>query len=276
MAPASKLIARLAAGKGELLAQQLAVNRIFRENQTTEGAPIPRHIIAVEDVTHGLGLDSADEQAVQQIILDTNAHFDQTTQTHRMTLARASFVTTLRAMPHISSDIRMELTKRVIAYWRRNTQTDYGKPPTIRTITVKSEPTLTIGAGFRKAGAYIGPRGGKWADAKHTIPWKDPVLERKRGLLVQIERSLTAATRSASRSLDSRDDDAMRAAGHDVRKVRERLSRVAGEHEIHAKSPGSLGKQYRTLEKRIAGLEAELRSTPSKEMEALATKTIRQ
>lgn len=26
---------------------------------------------------------------------------------------------------------------------------------------------------LEKAGPYIGPRGGKWADAKHTIPWKE-------------------------------------------------------------------------------------------------------
>jgi hypothetical protein len=26
---------------------------------------------------------------------------------------------------------------------------------------------------FVKAGPFIGPRGGKWADAKHTIPWKE-------------------------------------------------------------------------------------------------------
>lgn len=27
---------------------------------------------------------------------------------------------------------------------------------------------------LQKAGPFIGPRGGKWADAKHTIPWKEP------------------------------------------------------------------------------------------------------
>jgi hypothetical protein len=27
---------------------------------------------------------------------------------------------------------------------------------------------------LRKAGPFIGPRGGKWADAAHTIPWKEP------------------------------------------------------------------------------------------------------
>jgi len=146
MAPTNKIRARLVAGKGGLLDPQLAANRIFRQNMTTEDAPLPRHIVTIEDVTAGLGLDSADEQAVQRLIVDTNAHFDQTQQTQRIALARERFVTVLRAMPYISSDIRMELTKRVIAYWRRTTQTDYGKVPTIRSIAVKSEPTLVIKA----------------------------------------------------------------------------------------------------------------------------------
>lgn len=28
---------------------------------------------------------------------------------------------------------------------------------------------------MEKAGPYIGPKGGKWADPEHTIPWKEPV-----------------------------------------------------------------------------------------------------
>lgn len=42
-------------------------------------------------------------------------------------------------------------------------------------------PPATIEASIRmlehltKAGPYIGPRGGKWADAKHTQPWKEGV-----------------------------------------------------------------------------------------------------
>jgi len=27
---------------------------------------------------------------------------------------------------------------------------------------------------LRKSGPYIGPRGGKWADPEHTIPYKEP------------------------------------------------------------------------------------------------------
>ncbi len=32
-----------------------------------------------------------------------------------------------------------------------------------------------------KGGPYIGPRGGKWADAKHTVAWKDDAAPKKKG-----------------------------------------------------------------------------------------------
>lgn len=35
--------------------------------------------------------------------------------------------------------------------------------------------------GLEKAGPYIGPRGGKWADPQHTIPWKDSGTRDKSG-----------------------------------------------------------------------------------------------
>jgi hypothetical protein len=28
-----------------------------------------------------------------------------------------------------------------------------------------------------KAGPFVGPRGGKWADAAHTVPWKEPTAK---------------------------------------------------------------------------------------------------
>ena len=36
-----------------------------------------------------------------------------------------------------------------------------------------SKGTELLKSYLSKAGPYIGPRGGKWADAKHTIPWSD-------------------------------------------------------------------------------------------------------
>ena len=44
-----------------------------------------------------------------------------------------------------------------------------GKDPVPRRAN-KSDVALVID--LEKAGPFIGPRGGKWADAKHTIPWK--------------------------------------------------------------------------------------------------------
>lgn len=40
---------------------------------------------------------------------------------------------------------------------------------------VKTSDKSAVGEGekLEKAGPYIGPRGGKWADPKHTIPWKE-------------------------------------------------------------------------------------------------------
>ncbi len=37
---------------------------------------------------------------------------------------------------------------------------------------LKSEDAIDALEALSKAGPYIGPKGGKWADAKHTIPWK--------------------------------------------------------------------------------------------------------
>jgi hypothetical protein len=44
-------------------------------------------------------------------------------------------------------------------------------------VTVRAGETseivdLTFLHELKKSGPFIGPRGGKWADAKHTIPWK--------------------------------------------------------------------------------------------------------
>lgn len=42
--------------------------------------------------------------------------------------------------------------------------------------------------GARAGGPYIGPRGGKWADPAHTIPWKDPEPRKKSARELEDER----------------------------------------------------------------------------------------
>lgn len=41
-----------------------------------------------------------------------------------------------------------------------------------------------------KSGPYIGPRGGKWADAKHTIPWKESEHQRSGKIEIKPHKSL--------------------------------------------------------------------------------------
>jgi predicted RNA methylase len=41
---------------------------------------------------------------------------------------------------------------------------------------------ISMFAAPKQAGPFIGPRGGKWADAAHTIPWKDPAEAKEKPL----------------------------------------------------------------------------------------------
>jgi hypothetical protein len=63
--------------------------------------------------------------------------------------------------------------------------------------------------GMEKAGPYIGPKGGKWADAKHTVPWKEkkkksvPKFEQVNKLTDEYNKVWDAAF-SAQKGSDSR------------------------------------------------------------------------
>jgi hypothetical protein len=59
----------------------------------------------------------------------------------------------------LDPDLRRELFARSMSLWK------HGR-------VSKSVSVVTAGE-LKKAGPYIGPRGGKWADPKHTIPWKE-------------------------------------------------------------------------------------------------------
>jgi len=164
-----KLRALGRSGMGELQALTIAVNKLFR-TEDEFGRP-PPHVITVEDVTRGIVIDPVDQEKIQQLVTNTSAHFDQKSQTQRLFHARGRLTEVLRhSYKHIESDTRMELVRRAVAYWKRNGQTDYGKDPTVRW---RKSMRLVIPrqrSALHKA-LFIGPRGGKWADAKHTIPW---------------------------------------------------------------------------------------------------------
>lgn len=153
LAPTNKLRALAASGKGELLAEQREAAKLFRTR--SELSEPPRHVVTETDVVRGLGLSQADQQKVIRLVTDTNAEWNQKTQTQRIFLARSRLVEVLRSMKYIPSDTRLELVKRAIQYWKRTWQTDYGKPPTIRYVARKSmDPSLHKAYGQAASGSH--------------------------------------------------------------------------------------------------------------------------
>lgn len=128
-----KLRQLAAAHMGEAGALQLQVARLMRtEEEDPLLSPTP-HVVFIDDVTRGLGLEYADEQRIQSLVNDSVPSFSQKTQTQRIMFARGRLVSTLRdALKHIDSNHRDEIVRRAMVYWRKNYQTAYDKEPTVR------------------------------------------------------------------------------------------------------------------------------------------------
>lgn len=130
-----KLRRMAASGLGEAGAMAAEVTRMMRVDPDADdprARPTP-HVVDIDDVTRGLGLEAADEQRVQRLVTDTSVAYSQKTQTPRMLHARGRLVSTMRdAMRHIPADARDEVVRRASVFWKRNNQTDYGRVPTVR------------------------------------------------------------------------------------------------------------------------------------------------
>ena len=143
----TKLRYRAAAGLGEYQAAQIAVQRMMRT--TDEHAEPPRHVVVIEDVTRGLGIDPVDAQRIRNVIENTNVTFLPKTQTMRLSLAKGRLVEMLRAMrERVDGDVRMEITKRAMSWWRKSADTDLSRSRTVGAIQWKKSerPRLLIKA----------------------------------------------------------------------------------------------------------------------------------
>ena len=147
---------------GELRAQQNAVNRMMRTKKENRTGPTPRHVITVDDVTRGLGLDYVLNQRIHKIVKDASPSFSQKTQTQRLMHATGSFVTFLKTLTELSSDVRQELVKRAKAYWKRTYQTDYGKNPTVKLVYKSKVPSPRVHLVVTADDLQKGSRGGKY------------------------------------------------------------------------------------------------------------------
>ena len=190
-------------GAGEPGGIQHFINRMFRTEEDKHGRRQKPHIMDEKDVTKSLGLDNTDELKIQNILTNTRADFATSPhlRSQRLQHARSRLSDFLVKTKRIPSDVRMEINKRAMVWWRKFGKTDYEGTPMIRHVVMKAQvvsPTL-----LKAGGPYIGPRGGKWADAKHTIPWKAKKLGGKiRSVIysvVQMEPGSTLGVRDEGR-----------------------------------------------------------------------------
>jgi len=129
MASPARLRERARAGLGEFQSEQLMAQRLFRTKPET--AEAERHVVLIDDVTRGLGLQQADEQRIQKAIVDTNPSFSPKTQTQRLFHAQGKLTELLRSMKSVPSDARLEIAKRARAWWKKQYDTDLNRNRTV-------------------------------------------------------------------------------------------------------------------------------------------------
>ena len=178
-------------GVGVQGAIQHQVNLIFRTEP--EGKTPLKHIVDLQDVTKGLGLDETDREKVERILTEVRVDLESI-GSPRIVFGREQLSEFLQKTKRIPSDVRMEIRRRAMEWWRKNGHTTYEGKPMIRHMVSKSyrfgmrksmignkaeppKPEAKGEKGESKGGGggapYIGPRGGKWADPQHTIPYTD-------------------------------------------------------------------------------------------------------
>lgn len=178
-ADANKLRAWTDSGMGRLGEESRILQRIFRTEE--EGKRPPPHVVTVDDVTRGLGIDGTDRDTIHKLLTETRADFGVTEKLRypRYAFALRALSEYLTKTGRFTGDQRMEIRRRAIAWWRKYGKTSYEGRPMIRHLFTKSQlrsPTLLKGGQQQpksSGGPYIGPRGGKWADPEHTVPYTD-------------------------------------------------------------------------------------------------------
>ena len=96
---------------------------------------------------------------------------------------------------------------------------------------------MTLGVLIKAGGPYIGPRGGKWADAAHTVPWKEGKAQRgAKPISVEKEIGLSNATERKVTDTLKR----LAARFPEVGPVKVQALGYATEHVFATKSSGSL------------------------------------
>lgn len=123
-----------------------------------------RPMLTPQAVVKDLGLDLAVGQRLSRLVDGLT-----TGQGDELKFRQAWMACLVDGEPGLDPVARQQLGERGLALWRsRAEQRETPMAGELR-ITVPRERKL------EKAMLFIGPRGGRWADAAHTIPWDDKV-----------------------------------------------------------------------------------------------------
>lgn len=126
-------------GAGQLGDEQRQVNLIFRTEK--EGKRPPPHVVTIEDVTKGLGLDDVERARIHKVIRQTRADFGQGPHLRvpRLPHARMQLMSVLRGMDSLDSTQRMEVARRAMVWWKKKVVTGMEAEPKIRYVVSKAQ-----------------------------------------------------------------------------------------------------------------------------------------
>lgn len=131
-----KMRARAGMGLGEMQSE-IGPSRLFETEIEDFSSPQPRHVVTVADITRGLGLDATVSDRVQRLVAGSNVQYAPRAGQQRLALGRGHLIESLRVMVP-DPDVRGEITRRALAFWRKNQSTDVKRAPALRTV-IKAE-----------------------------------------------------------------------------------------------------------------------------------------
>jgi hypothetical protein len=121
------------AGLGEVQSMAAMAQRLFRTEQEGKLRSDP-HVITVDDVTKGLGLEDTDAARIQQLLTETRVDVftDPKLRSVRAPLAMTRLGEFLSKTERFTADQRMEVRRRAGAWWRKYGKPDYQQAPELR------------------------------------------------------------------------------------------------------------------------------------------------
>jgi len=106
------------AGRG--LGELHALQHLFDTEEEDYAKPTPRHVISIDDVTRGLGLDRELETLLHRVLDSTRTDFNRRSGNARLVGARGLLLSWLRSRgDEINAGLRLEIVRRADAYWRK-------------------------------------------------------------------------------------------------------------------------------------------------------------